>query len=65
MTTSVEFFVMNIDSPYNVILGRNWLGVMKPVASPFHQKLKFLSPKGVVVVRVEQEDARYCFNLVV
>ena len=56
---------MNIDSPYNALLGRNWLGEMRAVASPFHQKLKFPSPKGVVVIRGKQHDARYCFNLAI
>lgn len=51
VTTNIEFFMMNIESSYNSILGRNWLGEMKVVASPFHWKLKFLSPKGVIVVR--------------
>ena len=65
VTKNVEFFVMNIDSPYNALLGRNWLGEMIAVASPFHQKLKFPSPNGVVVIRGKQHDARYCFNLAI
>lgn len=65
VTTNVDFFVMNINSLYNPILGRNWLGEAKAVASLFHQKLKFPSSKGVMVVRVKQEDAWYCFNLAV
>lgn len=40
---------MNIDSTYNVILGRGCLGKMKDVASPYHQKLKFPSKEGIVV----------------
>lgn len=63
IVVNVELFVMNIDSPYNAILGRSWFGDMKAVASLFHQKLKFLSPKGVVVVRGKQENAHFCFNL--
>lgn len=50
MVAIMNFFVINVDSPYSAILGRNWLGEMKPVASPFYQKLKFLLPKEVVVV---------------
>lgn len=41
----MEFFIMDVNSPYNAILGRNRLGEMKAMASPFHQKLKFSSPK--------------------
>lgn len=54
---SMEFFVMNIDSSYNAILKRHWLGEMKAVVSLFHQKLKFPSPKGTMVVQGKQEDA--------
>lgn len=32
----VEFIVMDIDSPYNGILGRGWLRQMKEVTSPLH-----------------------------
>ena len=59
---NIEFIVMNIDSPYNAILGRGWLGRMKVVASPLHQKLKFPSKEGIVVVRGKQEDACHCFG---
>lgn len=48
---NVEFIVMNIDSPYNAILGRGWLGKMKIVASPYHQKLKFPLKEGIYVIR--------------
>lgn len=38
---------------------------MKAVASPYHQKLKFPSKEGIMVVREKQDDARHCFRLVV
>ena len=62
---NIEFIVMNIDSSYNAILGRGWLGRVKAVATPLHQKLKFLSKEGIVVIRGKQEDARHCFRLAV
>ena len=61
----MEFIVMDMDSPYNAILGRGWLTQMKAIASPMHQKLKFPSKTGVVVVRGKQEDARHYFRLAV
>lgn len=39
----VEFIIMDKESPYNAILSRTWLGMMKAVFSPYHQKLKFPS----------------------
>ena len=35
VTAIIDFFVMNIDSPYSALLRRKWLGEIK--ASPFHQ----------------------------
>lgn len=60
---NMEFIVMNIDLPYNAILSRGWLGKMKVVAYSYHQKLKFPSKEGIVVVRGKQEDACHCFGL--
>lgn len=38
---------------------------MKAIASPLHQKLKFPSEEGVMVVKGKQEDEHYCFGLAV
>lgn len=65
MISVMDFFVMNIDSPYNAIMGRNWLSEIKAVVSLFHQKVKFSTPKGVCVMTEKHEDARFCFNLTV
>ena len=48
---TIEFIIMDMDSTYNAILGRGWLTQMKAVAAPMHQKLKFPSKEGIVVVR--------------
>lgn len=56
---------MNIDSLYNEILNRGWLGQMKAIASPYHQRLKFPSKHGIDEIRNKQEDVCYCFELVV
>lgn len=58
----VKFIVMDMDSPFNAIICRTWLRMMKAVASPYHQKLKFPSKEGSV--RGKQKDARHCFGLV-
>lgn len=61
----VEFIVMNINFPYNAILGRGWIGRMRAVASPYHGKLKFLSKYGIVEIKRKQENASYYFGLAV
>lgn len=60
----VEFIVMDINSPYKVVLGRTWLGMMKEVASPYHQKLKFTSEEGIVVIW-KIIRSRHCFGMAV
>ena len=42
----IEFVVVDIPSPYNAIVGRDWLHRMKGVASTLHQVIKFVTPKG-------------------
>ena len=37
----VNFLVVDVPSPYNVIMGRTWLHSMEAVLSTHHQKLKF------------------------
>lgn len=47
----MEFLVININVPYNVIMGRHWLREIKVVVSPFHYKLKSPSLEGIIEVR--------------
>jgi hypothetical protein len=61
----INFVVVDIEAPFNTILGRTWLGAMKAVSSTFHQKLKFVCDEGVVTVRGSQSSARECFKGVV
>ncbi|GFS35059.1 hypothetical protein Acr_00g0037570 [Actinidia rufa] len=46
-----EFVVVDIPSPYNAIVGRDWLHRMKGVASTLHQAIKFLTPRGIAGLR--------------
>jgi hypothetical protein len=43
-----EFLVVRASFPYNAIIGRDWLHRMKVVLSMLHQKLKFLTVKGIM-----------------
>ncbi|GFS29531.1 hypothetical protein Acr_00g0007120 [Actinidia rufa] len=45
-----EFVVIDIPSPYNAIMGRDWLHRMKGVASTLHQVIKFLMPREDIKV---------------
>ena len=57
----IEFLVVDIDSPYQAILGRGWLHVMKVVPSTYHQKLKYVTERGVMEIHGDQAMARKCF----
>ena len=39
----VNFQVIKVNSPYNMLLGRPWLNIVGVVASTLHQRLKFIS----------------------
>ncbi|XXG81436.1 hypothetical protein AAC387_Pa09g2071 [Persea americana] len=61
----VDFLVVDVPSPYNVIMGRTWLHSMEAVPSTRHQKLKFpLENRSgraeVITVKGDQHMARQC-----
>ncbi|GFZ09869.1 hypothetical protein Acr_21g0004680 [Actinidia rufa] len=56
-----EFVVVDIPSPYNVIVGRDWLHRMKGVASTLHKAIKFLTPRGEEAIYRDQVAAKKCY----
>ncbi|XP_074356026.1 uncharacterized protein LOC141695698 [Apium graveolens] len=54
----VKFYMVWIESPYNVIFGRPFLSTFKAVESVPHLKLKFPTEKGVGKMRGDQKTAR-------
>ncbi|GFZ04896.1 hypothetical protein Acr_17g0004680 [Actinidia rufa] len=57
----MEFVVVDIPSPYNAIMGRDWLHRMKGVASTLHQAIKFLTPQGEEAIYGDQVAAKQCY----
>ena len=55
-----EFIVVRASSPYNAIMGRNWLHRMKAIPSTLHQKLRFPTPEGVMELNGDQVAAKQC-----
>ena len=45
-----EFIVIHGSSPYNAIMGRDWLHRMRAVPSTLHQKLRFPTEDGIMEV---------------
>ncbi|XXG88760.1 hypothetical protein AAC387_Pa12g0933 [Persea americana] len=59
----VDFLVVDVPSPYNVIMGKTWLDGMEAVPSTRHQKLKFplenpSSWTDVITIKSDQHMAR-------
>uniref|UniRef100_A0A2N9GNE9 Uncharacterized protein n=1 Tax=Fagus sylvatica TaxID=28930 RepID=A0A2N9GNE9_FAGSY len=55
-----EFIVVRASSPYNAIMGRDWLHRMKAVPSTLHQKLRFPTADGVMELNGDQVAAKQC-----
>ena len=54
----IEFVIVDIPSPYNVIVSRDWLHRMKGVTSMLHQIFKFVIPRGAETLYGDQVAAK-------
>ncbi|XP_077222190.1 uncharacterized protein LOC143856034 [Tasmannia lanceolata] len=52
---------MRATSAYNAILGRLGQNLLCAVASAYHKKMKFITPKGVGEVKRDQPQSRECY----
>ncbi|GFZ14402.1 hypothetical protein Acr_24g0005920 [Actinidia rufa] len=57
----MEFVVVDIPSPYNAIVGRDWLHRIKGVASTLHQAIKFVTPQCEEAIYGDQVAAKQCY----
>uniref|UniRef100_A0A2N9GKH5 Retrotransposon gag domain-containing protein n=1 Tax=Fagus sylvatica TaxID=28930 RepID=A0A2N9GKH5_FAGSY len=58
-----EFIVVRASSPYNTIMGRDWLHRMKAVPSTLDQKLRFPTDDGIMELNGDQVAANtMCVN---
>ena len=55
-----EFLVVQAFSPYNAIMGRDWLYRMKAVSYTLHQKLRFPIAEGIMELNGDQVIAKQC-----
>jgi hypothetical protein len=60
ISLQTEFIVVRGTSPYNAIVGRDWLHRMKAVPSTLHQKLRFPTEEGVMEINGDQVTAKQC-----
>ncbi|XP_074376777.1 uncharacterized protein LOC141718291 [Apium graveolens] len=57
------FCIIDVDSSYNIIMGRPWIHNLKAVPSTYHQVLKFPTPWGAQEIRGDQTMAQDCYMM--
>uniref|UniRef100_A0A2N9GAT2 RNA-directed DNA polymerase n=1 Tax=Fagus sylvatica TaxID=28930 RepID=A0A2N9GAT2_FAGSY len=55
-----KFIVVKASSPYNAIMGHDWLHRMKAIPTILHQKLRFPTKEGVMELNGDQVTAKQC-----
>ena len=55
-----EFIVVKVSSPYNAIMGCDWLHKMRAIPFTFHQKLRFPTKDGIVELNRDQVTVKQC-----
>ncbi|XP_028100915.1 uncharacterized protein LOC114300228 [Camellia sinensis] len=60
-SVNVEFLVIKLPSPYNLIIGRTWLHAMQAMPSTYHQLLRFLIEYGIEHIQGSQKSAQACY----
>ncbi|XP_026383756.1 uncharacterized protein LOC113279275 [Papaver somniferum] len=56
------FYVVDVASPYEAIIGRPWIAGIKGVASAYHQRLRFPTYKGIAEVVGDPQAPRQCMQ---
>ncbi len=52
--------MVKASSPYNAIMGRDWLHRMRAIPSTLHQKLRFPMKDGIMELNGDQVIAKRC-----
>ena len=55
-----KFIVVKASSPYNAIMGSDWLHRMRAIPSTLHQKLRFPTKDGIMKLSGDQVTAKQC-----
>ncbi|XP_026429732.1 uncharacterized protein LOC113326171 [Papaver somniferum] len=63
ISSEVLFCVVDVESPYNALIGRPWLHSILGVDSTFHQCIKFPLPQGVGIIRGDPIEGKTCHEI--
>lgn len=55
--------VLDLELPYNILLGRTWIHALKVVPSTYHQCLKFPFGNTEITIHGDPDPFLYCTNL--
>ena len=61
----VTFIVVNLFSPYTVILGRPWIHAMGSVPSTLYVEVKFHTEHSIAIVKGNQQVANQCLMVAI
>ena len=62
ISSKISFCVVDVESPYNALIGRPWLHGILGVASTFHQCIKFPHPSGVGIIKGDWVEGKRCYE---
>ncbi|XP_026434795.1 uncharacterized protein LOC113332473 [Papaver somniferum] len=62
LDTLNTFYVVDVASTYEYIIGRPWIAGIKGVASAYHQRLRFPTYKGIAEVVGDPQASRQCMQ---
>ena len=60
-----RFVIVDIPLPYNAIVGRDWLHMMRGVASMLHQVIKFTTTVGEKTLYGDKVMAKCCYLIMI
>ncbi|XP_026451518.1 uncharacterized protein LOC113351801 [Papaver somniferum] len=63
ITKEIVFCIVDVESPYNALIGRPWIHNILGVASTFHQCIKFPLPQGVGIIRGDPIEGKTVMRL--
>ena len=65
VTEMINFLVITVASPYNVIMGRTWIHKMKATPSTYYQIIKFPTANRVKEIWGDQVEAKKCYSVAI
>lgn len=56
------FYVVDLLSCYNIILGKHWIHDMNSIHSTYHRCVKMWTPWGIIKIKNDQQEEKDCYT---